>query len=92
LIQLCIYSNVYLHNQANEESTKELDAEKLHQYQKEVAEGGGTDNPEMMNVAVVSDIGWKGGGGEPAATQDDVWAQVKFSVSILCIEFSVYYV
>jgi len=37
-------------------------------------------------------VGWKGGGGEPAATQDDVWAQVKFSVSILCMEFSVYYV
>lgn len=68
--------------QATALSVKELDSERLYQYQQEVADGGGTDNAEMMNVAVVSDIGWKGGGAEPSAPQDDVWAQYDFKCAV----------
>jgi hypothetical protein len=68
--------------QASALSIKELDSERLHQYQQEVADGGGADNAEMMNVAVVSDIGWKGGGAEPSPPQDDVWAQYDFKCAV----------
>mmetsp|Transcript_4561 Transcript_4561/g.15173 ORF Transcript_4561/g.15173 Transcript_4561/m.15173 type:complete len:755 (-) Transcript_4561:104-2368(-) len=65
---------------ATADATKDLDAEKLAKFQQEVADGGGVDNKEMMNVAVVSDIGWKGGA-EPAQG-DDVWAQYDFKCAV----------
>merc|ERR1719424_403986 len=65
---------------ATADATRDLDAEKLAKFQQEVADGGGVDNKEMMNVAVVSDIGWKGGA-EPAQG-DDVWAQYDFKCAV----------
>ena len=53
---------------------------KLEAFQQDVAEGKANDE-EMMNVAVVSDIGWKNAtGSEPAA--EDVWAQYDFKCAV----------
>uniref|UniRef100_A0A7S4F4P3 Myosin motor domain-containing protein n=1 Tax=Chrysotila carterae TaxID=13221 RepID=A0A7S4F4P3_CHRCT len=52
---------------------------KLEEYQQQVAEGNVTDQ-DMLNVAVVSDIGWKTATGEP--TQEDVWAQYDFKCAV----------
>ncbi len=47
----------------------------------DVADGGGVRDSEMMNVAVVSDIGWKSAtGAEP--TTEDVWAQYDFKCAV----------
>ena len=55
-------------------------AKKLENFQQDVAEGNSVSNPEMMNVAVVSDIGWKNAQGENAET--DVWAQYDFKCAV----------
>ena len=53
-------------------------AGKLQNFQQDVADGTVHDS-EMMNVAVVSDIGWKTGQ-EP--TSEDVWAQYDFKCAV----------
>jgi myosin-5 len=53
-------------------------ASKLQSFQQEVHDGTVTDS-EMINVAVVSDIGWKTGQ-EP--TTEDVWAQYDFKCAV----------
>ena len=52
-------------------------ASKLQSYQHEYHDGAHSE--EMMNVAVVSDIGWKTGQ-EP--TSEDVWAQYDFKCAV----------
>ena len=61
-------------DKAAQEQVSEEYQKKLEAFQQDVAEGNVRDE-DMMNVAVVSDIGWKNAtGAEPAA--EDVWAQV----------------
>jgi len=55
-------------------------AKKLENFQQDVAEGISVASSEMMNVAVVSDIGWKNAQGENAET--DVWAQYDFKCAV----------
>jgi len=64
---------------SDEAQPSEQYAKKLEQFQQEVADGTVTSN-EMINVAVVSDIGWKNAGGE--AAQEDVWAQYDFKCAV----------
>ena len=54
-------------------------ASKLQTFQQDVADGTAASESEMMNVAVVSDIGWKTGQ-EP--TSEDVWAQYDFKCAV----------
>jgi len=60
------------------EQAQEHFAAKLQNFQQDVADGTVNDS-EMMNVAVVSDIGWKTGQ-EP--TSEDVWAQYDFKCAV----------
>ena len=60
------------------EGAQENFAEKLQTFQQDVADGTAND-AAMMNVAVVSDIGWKTGQ-EP--TSEDVWAQYDFKCAV----------
>ncbi|KOO33649.1 myosin motor domain [Chrysochromulina tobinii] len=53
-------------------------AGKLQNFQQDVADGTVADS-DMMNVAVVSDIGWKTGQ-EPSS--EDVWAQYDFKCAV----------
>ena len=54
---------------------------KLEAFKQDVAEGNVQGNSEMMNVAVVSDIGWKNAtGADP--TPEDVWAQYDFKCAV----------
>ena len=65
---------------AEEVQVSEGYQKKLEAFQQDVAEGKANDE-EMMNVAVVSDIGWKNAtGSEPAA--EDVWAQYDFKCAV----------
>jgi len=68
--------------EADAEAVKPSDefAKKLENFQQDVAEGNSVANSEMMNVAVVSDIGWKNAQGENAET--DVWAQYDFKCAV----------
>jgi hypothetical protein len=60
------------------QGAQESFASKLQTYQQEYHDGT-VQNTEMMNVAVVSDIGWKTGQ-EP--TSEDVWAQYDFKCAV----------
>ena len=51
-------------------------AQKLELFQQQVADGTVDSSSDMMNVAVVSDIGWKGES-EPAPVEEN-WAQYDF--------------
>jgi len=65
---------------AEESLVSEEYQRKLEAFQQDVAAGQANDS-EMMNVAVVSDIGWKNAtGAEPAA--EDVWAQYDFKCAV----------
>eukprot|EP00308_Calcidiscus_leptoporus_P024250 CAMPEP_0119366430 /NCGR_PEP_ID=MMETSP1334-20130426/13293_1 /TAXON_ID=127549 /ORGANISM="Calcidiscus leptoporus, Strain RCC1130" /LENGTH=1364 /DNA_ID=CAMNT_0007382635 /DNA_START=58 /DNA_END=4152 /DNA_ORIENTATION=+ len=54
-------------------------SKKLDDFHQQVNDGQVTDT-EMMNVAVVSDIGWKGA--SEAQAQEDVWAQYDFKCAV----------
>lgn len=60
------------------QGAQESFASKLQTYQQEYHDGT-VQSSEMMNVAVVSDIGWKTGQ-EP--TSEDVWAQYDFKCAV----------
>lgn len=53
-------------------------ASKLQTFQQDMADGTAPDQ-DMMNVAVVSDIGWKTG---QELTSEDVWAQYDFKCAV----------
>ena len=71
-------SSVVSPNKGLTENAQENFASKLQSFQQDVADGTVADS-EMMNVAVVSDIGWKTGQ-EP--TSEDVWAQYDFKCAV----------
>ena len=64
-----------------EQKPSEEYVKKLEAFKQDVAEGNVQGNSEMMNVAVVSDIGWKNAtGADP--TPEDVWAQYDFKCAV----------
>ena len=54
---------------------------KLEKFQQDVADGSVRQDDDMINVAVVSDIGWRSATGAEA-TPEDVWAQYDFKCAV----------